>query len=409
MILLALASVIAYIDRVNLSIALIGSGFKTFFQLTNTDRGVLNSAFFWSYALLQVPAGWAVDRYGSKYPIAIGFAVWSFITVLTAFTTGFAALFAVRLLLGLGEAVIHPASMRWIRYNFSDRRRGLAIGVFMSGSKFGPAVGAVLAALLIDRYGWRAMFVTIGLASMLWLVPWLFLVRNDQGSVGSGAPSVRAGTIPMSKILASPVLWGTVIGTFCYMYFVYFCLTWMPAYFSEARGLSVGSSSLFTTFSFAGMAVVAIIGGAAADALIAHGYPATTVRRAFTIAGFLLASTALIGAFSRSLDVALTVSVLSLSGLGLATANYWALTQTLLPATVVGRVIGIQNFAASASGIVAPILSGWLVDRTGAYRAPMVTVTFFLILGVAVYLFLVKEKYAPEFNTTTPYAPRIDP
>jgi ACS family D-galactonate transporter-like MFS transporter len=177
------------------------------------------------------------------------------------------------------------------------------------------------------------------------------------------------------------VLWGTVIGTFCYMYFVYFCLTWMPAYFNEARHLSLASSSLFTTFSFAGMATVSILGGWAADRLIVRGHGAAKVRKAFTIAGFLLATTVLIGAGASSLNTALFFSVLSLSGLGLATANYWALTQTLIPGGAIGRIVGIQNCAASVAGIVAPILTGWLVDTTHSFDAPIKAVAFFIVLG----------------------------
>lgn len=399
-VLLAVASIIAYIDRVNLSVALIDPGFKDFFQLTNTDRGFVNSAFFWSYAAMQIPAGWIVDRYGSKYPLALSFLVWSLLTAVTALTTGFSTLFLIRFLLGFGESVIHPASMRWIRFNFPERNRGLAIGLFMSGSKFGPAIGAVLAAWLIESYGWQAMFLILGLVSLIWLAPWILFVRGDRetgSAMQDKAEAARqAGAdVPMRRLLASPVLFGTIIGTFCYMYFVYFCLTWMPAYLSEERGLSLKSSSLFTTFSFAGMAIVAIIGGWAADRLIARGWDAIKVRKGFTIAGFLVASTELVGATTASLDVALFFSVLSLSGLGLATANYWALTQTLIPSNSIGRIVGIQNCAASVAGIVAPILTGWLVDRTGSYEAPMQTVLVFLVLGICVYLFLVREKFAP--------------
>jgi ACS family D-galactonate transporter-like MFS transporter len=399
-VLLALAAVFAYVDRVNLSVALIDVDFKHFFHLTNTDRGLTNSAFFWSYAVLQIPAGWIVDRYGSKYPMAMGFLVWSILTAITSLTTGFSMLFAIRLLLGVGEAAMHPASMRWIRFNFAEKQRGLAIGLFMSGSKFGPAIGAVAAAWLIENHGWRAMFLILGLGSLLWLVPWLLMVRNDRGTGSAGqsaaaAVEAAADNVPMRRLLASPVLWGTIIGTFCYMYFVYFCLTWMPAYFNEARHLSLASSSLYTTFSFAGMATMSILGGLAADRLIARGSDAVKVRKAFTIAGFLLATTVLIGATPVSLNVALFFSVLSLSGLGLATANYWALTQTLIPSGSIGRIVGIQNFAASLAGIVAPILTGWLVDVTKSFDAPIKAVSFFIVVGIAAYLFLVREKYAP--------------
>lgn len=393
-ILLALACVIAYVDRVNLSFAIIDGDFKNFFQIDNTQRGFLNSAFFWSYAALQIPAGWLVDRYGSKYPLAMSFAVWSTLTAVSAAVTGYSALFAVRLLLGVGEAAMHPASMRWIRFNFPESQRGFAIGLFMSGSKFGPAIGAIASAWLIESHGWRAMFLIMGAAGLLWLIPFLLVTPNDRmGSVAkSDAPAGPA--IPIGKLVLNPILLGTIIGTFAYMYFVYFCLTWMPAYLSEARGLSLKSSGLFTTFSFAGMATVAIIGGWVADRIIAAGHDSVNVRKAFTIAGFVLASTEFLSALVPSPDLAIAISIVSLSGLGLATANYWALTQTLVPSGAVGRIVGIQNCAASVSGILAPVLTGWLVQRTGGYAAAMDTVLIFLVAGIFAYLFLVRKKYA---------------
>jgi MFS family permease len=392
-VLLALGCVIAYVDRVNLSFAVIDGDFKAFFHISDTERGLLNSAFFWSYAALQIPAGWMVDRFGSKYPFAISFAVWSVLTALAAFTTGFASLFAVRLLLGMGEAAMHPAAMRWIRYNFEERRRGFAIGLFMSGSKFGPAIGSLLAALLIESYGWRAMFLILGVAALLWLVPWLIFIKDDRGTVAArGAAASAGGDAPIGRLLANPIIWGTIIGTFAYMYFVYFCMTWMPAYLREARGLSLSSSGVYTTFSFAGMAVMAIIGGFVADRIIDRGFNPVTVRKSFTIVGLLLASTEVFSPMLKSLDWALVVSIFSLSGLGLATANYWALTQTLLPGGQIGRMVGIQNCAASVAGIMAPIITGWLVQTTGGYSAPMEMVLVFLACGILAYIFLVKER-----------------
>jgi sugar phosphate permease len=180
------------------------------------------------------------------------------------------------------------------------------------------------------------------------------------------------------------------------MYFVYFCMTWMPAYFMERRHLSLSKMGLYTFFSFGGMAIVAALAGWCADLLIGRGGNPVTVRKWFTIAGFAVACTELIGAQSSSVPVALTFSVISLSGLGLATANYWALTQTLIPAAAIGRISGVQNCAASVAGIAAPLLTGWLKQATGSYEAPMLACCLFLVAGVLAYVFMVKERYAPE-------------
>jgi MFS family permease len=394
--LLSLGMIIAYVDRANLSVALVLPEFKQLFRLSENDRGMLNSAFFWSYAFLQIPAGWLIDKYGVKFPYAIGFFAWSLMTAATALCSSISQLLSLRVLLGVAESVITPASMRWIRFNFQEKERGLAVGLYMTGTKIGPAIGAPVTAWLIAMYDWRVMFMILGLGSLVWLVPWLTLVRNDDRQIEKKLTSTsNQETVSFGRVMQSPVIWGTIIGTFCYMYLVNFCLTWMPAYFVERRNLSLSSMGLYTFFSFGGMATMAAVAGWAADRLIANGRDPVSVRKAFTIAGFVIASTEVIGALSDSVSVALFFAVFSLSGLGLATANYWALTQTLIPGASIGRIVGIQNCAANLPGIVAPILTGWLIQKTGSYEAPMQAIWFFLILGIAAYVFLVREKYAP--------------
>jgi ACS family D-galactonate transporter-like MFS transporter len=396
--LLCLGFILAYFDRINLSVALADKGFLKFFGLTDTDRGLLNSAFFWSYTLLQIPAGWFVDRYGVKWPYAAGFLLWSVLSALTALATGLPHLILIRLLLGVGEAMVTPAGMRWIRLNVDESQRGFVIGIYMAAAKVGPALGGYVAAALLVAFGWRQMFVILGLGGLIWLIPWVLGVRNNDRELEKEMVRASGGkaAVPFGRIMASPVIWGTIIGTFCYQYFVYYSLTWLPAYFAEARNLNLSKTGVFTAFSFAGMAIVATAAGFAADKLIARGYNAVKVRKAFIIAGFLVASTEIFGARAESQQVALFFAVFSLSGLGLTTANYWALTQTLIPGAAVGRIVGVQNCAANLPGIVAPILTGWLKTVTGGYEAPMQAIWFFLITGIAAYVFLVREKYSPK-------------
>lgn len=395
--LLCVGMMIAYFDRVNLSVAIADHQFKSDFELSDNDRGLLNSAFFWSYMLLQIPAGWVVDRYGTRMPYALGFLMWSMVSAASAFAGSIRQLFALRLLLGVGESVITPAGMRWMRFHCAEQQRGLAVGLYMAAAKFGPALGTPLAAWLIHLYGWRPMFLILGLGCLVWLIPWLALVKEDAPAPSrTQAKAEKSAGPSLGRLLLSPVIFGTVIGTFCYMYFVYFCMTWLPAYLVEARGLSLTSSGAYTAFTFSGMAVVAIAAGWLADRMIQRGGNPVRVRKGFVIAGFLLAGTEVIGAVSDSSSVALFFAIFSLSGLGLVTANYWALTQTLMPGAAVGRIVGVQNCAANLPGIVAPLLTGWLKETTGSYEAPMHAIWIFLLLGVAAYLFLVREKYVPR-------------
>ena len=394
---LSLGMIIAYVSRSALAVPLALPEFIRSFHLSITDRGVLNSAFFWTYAVLQIPAGWVVDRYGVKLPYFLGFAIWCLASASTALTRSIPQLIVVQVVLGAGQAVVAPASYRWIRYHFVEKERGLAIALYMTGTKIGPAIGTPLAAWLIGMYDWRVMFVLIGLGGLIWLVPWMLLVKNDDRQIERAAVK-KDGTlpIPFGRIMASPVIWGTIVASFSYMYFVYFCMTWMPAYFMERRHLSLGKMGLYTFFSFGGMALIATLAGLAADRLIGRGLNPVTVRKWFTIAGFSIATTELIGARATSLETALVFAVVSLSGLGLATANYWALTQTLIPGAAIGRISGIQNCACSVAGIAAPILTGWLLQKTGNYEAPMMAVLVALLAGVLSYLFLIREKYAPR-------------
>lgn len=394
--LLSVGMIIAYVSRANIAVALAVPGFIQSFHLSDTDRGTLNSAFFWAYAALQIPAGWIVDRYGVKLPYVIGFVFWCVASAATAFVRSVPQLITLRVMLGVGESVVAPASYRWIRFNFEERQRGLAVGLYMTGTKIGPAIGAPLCAWLILQYNWRLMFLILGLGGLVWLIPWMVLVADNDRQLAESAGQKYGPSVPFRRILASPVTWGTVIATFCYMYFVYFCMTWMPAYFVEQRHLSLSKMGLYTFFSFGGMAAVAALGGWAADVLISRGFNAVTVRKWFTIAGFAIACTELLGAQSPSVRVALAFAVISLSGLGLATANYWALTQTLIPAASIGRVAGIQNCFASIAGIVAPLLTGWLKQQTGSYEAPMRAIWAFLVVGVISYLVMVRERYAPH-------------
>lgn len=387
-VLLCLGMVIAYIDRTSLSVAIAVPEFKSHFALSDNQRGLLNSAFFWSYALLQVPAGWIVDRFGVKFPYAIGFLFWSILAALTGFTNTLTQLFTLRLLLGAGESIVAPSSLRWIRMNIGEERRGLAMGLYMAGTKIGPAVGAPIAAFLIAGYGWQTMFFVTGIACLVWLIPWLLLVKNDKPGV-SAATGPAAPFWPLLKLRS---IWGILIGTFAYGCFLYFSITWLPSYFKEHLNVPLKLMGIYTMFSFAGMAVTTIASGWLADRFIAKGGDPLTIRKRFTIAGLMLAATEVFGALTTSPGSALFFAIFSMAGLGIATANYWALTQTVVPGGAIGRIGGLQNTASNLAGVAAPILTGWLIQRTGSYEAPMQAIAVLLLIGAASYAILVKKE-----------------
>jgi ACS family D-galactonate transporter-like MFS transporter len=393
--LLSAGFTIAYIDRTNLSIAIASKDFVAEFGLTASQRGWLGSAFFWSYALLQVPAGYLTDRFGVRIPYAISFAVWSVVTAATALAGNLWQLVALRLLLGAGEAIVTPASLRWISLNVPEANRGVAVGILFSGAKFGPAIGSFAAAALIAAIGWRGMFLALGLGSLLFLPVWLKFVPPD----GSLESRREVSSVSLGDIWKTPAIYGILIGTVSYNYFNYFNLTWLPAYFVDQWGFSLKEMGAYATFSFLGMGLTAIAGGWMADALIRRGGAPLKVRRGFTIAGLLTASLVVGGVLVESRQAAVGIAILSMAGLGLTTANYWALTQHLMPGDAIGRISGLQNFAANLAGIAAPAITGWLVEVSGSYRSALVLVFVILLMGVAAYTALVRERFRP---TTVP-------
>ena len=398
--LLTLGLLISFIDRTSLSSALADKHFIAEFSLSSVDRGWLNSAFFWSYGLMQLPMGWLVDRYGVKWPYAICFSVWCVATAITGAMTALAGLLFMRLLVGAAEAVVIPASYRWIGNNMGENHKGLAGGILSMGGKFGPAIGAPIAAWLIVSYSWKWMFVLTGLLGLLWLLPWLFMVRSDLPSREHLATSkARASTVTLGSILKAPVIWGAMINNFCYGYFTFYCMTWMPAYLVEQRGLSLGESGLYTFFSFAGIAIVATFAGWLADRIIERGRNAVFVRKAFVIAGFIGGTTVLLGTESSTLEGALFWNVLSLTLLGLATANNLALCKlTLIPKPAIGLATGVQQLATSLAGGVSASLSGWLLHVSGSYDLPMKVIVVFLLIGATNTAILLRPKWAPKVS-----------
>jgi len=398
--LLATGVLIAFVDRTSISSALADPPFIAHFNLSDLDRGWLNSAFFWSYGLVQIPIGWVVDRYGVKTPYTICFVLWCVATAAIGLVDAFATLLLMRLLIGAAEAVVMPASYRWIRNNFSERQNGTAVGVFAMGNKFGPAIGAPVAAWLIVNYDWRTMFILTGAVGFIWLIPWILTVRNDWPSADERATARRkASSVSFASIMKSPLVWGAMIVNFCYGYFTFYCMSWMPAYLVEERGLSLKQSGLYTFFSFAGIAIVAVVAGWAADKLIERGGDPVFVRKAFVIAGFIGACTVLLGAYAPSLDMALFWNVFSLSFLGLATANNLALCRlTLIPKPAIGLVTGVQQVATSLAGGVAASLSGWLLHVSGGYDLPMLVIFVFLIIGAAATWILLRPEWAPKVS-----------
>jgi MFS family permease len=233
LVLLAISVFINYVDRGNLSIA--AAMLKDELRISASQLGVLLSAFFWTYACLQPISGWLVDRLNVNWVFAGGFFLWSAATAATGIAHTFAVLLVLRLLLGIGESVAYPSYSKIIALNFPEEHRGLANAVVSAGLVLGPGFGMLLGGMLMARFGWRLFFIVLGLASMLWLVPWLKWMPKQKEAIRT----VTTGAPSLPEFLRMRSAWGTSAGLFCHNYVNYFLITWLPFYLVRERHFSM--------------------------------------------------------------------------------------------------------------------------------------------------------------------------
>lgn len=390
LVLLVLAVGINYIDRGTLSVS--QTNISAEFNLNPTQMGFLISAFFWSYALFQLVAGWLVDRYDVKWVYAIGFLIWSLSTAAMGFFSGFTVFFGLRLLLGIGESVAYPATSRILAANYPEEQRGFANALIDAGSKIGPALSMLFGGLVVANYGWRALFLAVGLGSLLWLIPWLWLVPSEQKapiSADATSAPLQLG-VTWLQLLTRKEVWGTSLGMFCLGYSWYFLVSWLPAYLEKDRGFSKEEMAGLGSLPFWAMAVTSLMGGWFSDRWIQSGATPTKVRMTFIVTGFLLCAAFMVPAVRvREASLCVTFLIAACAALGFYTSNVWAVTQTLAGPAAAGKWTGIQNCIGNLGGAVSSALTGWLVTKTGSFTFAFGLASGMLVLGVVAYLFMV--------------------
>ena len=403
--LLFLAVLVNYIDRNNLSVAAVPVMEE--FDFSPSTAGALMSAFFWTYTLLQIPSGWVVDRFGFRWTYGVAFLLWSLSSAAIGLGRSFGQIFGLRMMLGASQAVVQPVSLTYIRTHFTEHEQGLPTGLYISGMMIGPAVGGFLGGVLLENLGWRTMFILTGLIPCLWLLPWFWLAPRGRPATRSAGPSVRRKA-PLRKLFANPVVWGITITAFFYSYFWYFCMSWLPSYLVMERGLSFLEMGVYTALPFVAMSIVSPTSGRLADRWIARTGRPVFVRKVFVITGYILGSSTLALIWVESSELALAILVFALAGIGLTSANYWALTQAISPRSFTGRAIGYQNTVSNLAGICAPMLTGYLVEQSGSFNSAIVFAATSLWLAAASYAFLVRESRAGEIKTLLAEAPASD-
>ena len=381
--LLALSLFINYIDRGNLSIA--APLLKRELGLSGAQLGVLLSAFFWTYASFQMVSGWLVDRFDVGVVIAAGYFLWSAATSITGVLHGFAALIAARLLVGAGESVAFPSYCKILSRHYPEARRGVANAWIMVGFGCGPAVGAFLGGTLMPRFGWRAFFITLGLVSLLWLPAWLYWRPREQAA----APSVALHVPTLREILRERSLWGTCAGLFCGNYVLYFLLTWLPSYLVQERHLTMQSMGRVGGVAYLLTAFAALIAGWLSDRQIVAGRTTTRVRKTFTAGGMVGVAVFLVACVLGSPLVSLLTLMAASIAYGVYSSNLWATTQTLAGPQAAGKWTGFQNLIGNLAGILAPAITGLVIDRTGRFLGAFAITAAIALLGSLSWVFFV--------------------
>lgn len=381
-VLLAICLLINYIDRGNLSIA--APLLKDELGISASQLGILLAAFFWTYTAMQFVVGWLVDRFDVNWVIAAGYLLWSLATATTGFVRGFTILLAMRLMLGIGESVAFPSCSKILVRQLPEYHRGFANGVLMFALRCGNVVGTLGAGGLMVMYGWRPVFVGIGLVSLLWLPAWVRWMPRSKPAL-DGSVIRTAGFV---DILRQRSFWGACQGHFGANYLVYFMVTWLPFYLVHERHLSMQNMVRTASVYYLVDAMSAITTGWVSDLWIRKGYAPTLVRKTGMAIGFGMAAIAM-AACAAGPHIYLPWLMAVGVGSGIAGAGIFAFSQTLAGPQAAGRWTGLQNGFANLAGVVAPALTGFAVDRTGSFVASMAITAGVLVAGGMAWVFIV--------------------
>lgn len=385
--LLATALFINYVDRGAVPTA--AHLIQDDLGLSPQQLGLLMSAFWWLYALLQFPVGWLVERFGAARLLGAGLAVWACATMLVGLVHSFAGLLALRLLLGIGESVGFPSVSKVLASVVPVKSIGLANGIVAFGYLFGPAVGSLAGGMLMASYGWRSAFWVFGALSLLWLLPWSRVRLPPQPA------TVNAGVDPpLRAILRRPELWGTSLGLFSVNYAFYFTLTWLPYYVVREHGFSTERMAGFTFLAYLVHAVSGLVAGWLIDRVVArHG-------RA-NLAYKLVMGATHVGFVACMVCIALAPAPWAIAAIfayqildGANSPGVFGIPQILAGPRATGRWVGIQNGIGNFAGVIAPALTGVLVGESHHFTSAFLVAAAVSFLGVVGWVLMI-PKVAP--------------
>lgn len=406
-------SVINLADRANLSIA--GSVMSADLGMKPVVLGYVFSAFAWAYVIAQLPAGWMLDRFGAVVVYGSAVLAWSVCTGLQGFVGALPASIAIGMLimlrfcLGLLESPLSPGNSYIVASWFPIKERGLATAIYNSAQYVAAATFVPFMGVLVHKLGWPAMFWTMGALGIAFGVVWFRIIRaptkhprispaelvyiRDGGAELDAEATKRPGNAMANLrlilyFLRTRQMIGIYIGQYCVTALQYFFLTWFPVYLIRARGMNIMDAGFAVSAPAICGFMGGLLGGWISDALTRHGFSVSVARKVPFVTGLLLAASLVFCNFVSSTAVVIALMSLAIFGKGLGAVS-WAVVADTAPPGTVGFAGGVFNLFGSLSGIVTPIVIGYVVQLTGSFTNAMYFVSAHGLVGAFCFLVVI--------------------
>lgn len=363
-------------------------------HLDDVQMGTLLSAFSWTYAFLQVPVGWLAERYGAHRILAAGLTIWASATMLIGVAHTFAMLLVLRLLLGVGESAGFPCVSKLLAEVVPAKGLGTANGIVGFAYLFGPAVGTYVGGRLMAQFGWRSAFLVFGALSLLWLWPWSRTAVPEsarRGAAGGTDDDDDADSPTFWMIVKHPALWGTALGLFSSNYTFFFMLSWLPSYLERERGFSTLEMAQLVGVAYLVNAFCALAGGWGIDRFIARGGSVNVGYKAVMAIVHVGSVVCMLCMALGSKPIAIGFMFLYQALCGASSPGVYAVCQILAGPRASGRWVGIQNSLGNLAGIVAPLVTGFVVQSTGRFTNAFLAAAAMSMLGLIGWIWMLPK------------------
>lgn len=375
------------LDRASLSTA--APNIMKDLGLNAGTMGLVLSAFFWSYVVMNIPTGGLADKYGAKKTLSWAAALWSVCSAVTGAAANFTHLVLARIGVGIGEAANFPVNAKIVNNNFPTEERGTAIGWYTSGLRLGFAATPIFMAFLISNWGWRAAFYATGIGSLAWVVLWFFSYKEVQAEKAAAAKSTVK--IPWMELIRHRTVIGLILCKFFQDYLFYLFVTWLPAYLIMGRGFTIMKMGWYASIPWIAGFIAQPLVGWFSDWLIRRGVSVTLSRKTIIVVMQFMAVSVVAAGYADDAMTAVWLLTLSVACESASTAVLWATCADVAPRVAAGSLAGIMNTAGALAGVLAPTVTGFFVAMTGSFQQALLIGSCMVALAALSMWFVVGE------------------